>query len=395
LQPTRITADINQTIMAPVAPVFPTLASSAPDLPPINAVPSVSTAFEQKLDDARSGIVVPHFSSSPTNERKFRFGHPSPNLVPPYPFSPQMPKRSSAFVVILLVFLAIAPMSALILGFVNVSNQTRITNANATAVLIANGNDNATATSVANAEATAIAITRDSATATAAANNNAAETAAAHNSKAATETAAAKNSAAATATANNNATATAVANSNPYGGGGTFVFYDPLTRRNHWSNGSDTSFGGSCQFQSDGYHIKETGSQRFFHCLNDQSFSNFVFEVRMRIIQGDCGGLVWRYMDTHFYKLNVCSDGTYSFYRYASNVASSATKLTSGNIDVSSGVNTLAVVADGGSFTFYLNQKRIGGGHDSDYTSGYIGLISENYTRTTEVVYTDARLWLL
>ncbi len=212
-------------------------------------------------------------------------------------------------------------------------------------------------------------------------------------------------------TANANATATAVADSatatatiinanpDPYGNaGGTLALYDPLTQSGNWSSGSDTSFGDSCQFMSDGYHIAESHSSSNYYCDASSSFANFVFEVQMTINRGDCGGMTLR-ADTSTgkqYVFLVCSDGTYQFYLYTGFSGSASTTLKSGsNSGITSGQNTIAVIASGSNFTLYLNNTQLDSVTDSTYSRGTINLIASDSTNTTEVTYRNARLWTL
>jgi hypothetical protein len=60
--------------------------------------------------------------------------------------------------------------------------------------------------------------------------------------------------------------------------------------------------------------------------------------------------------------------------------------------------NKIAVVANGSMMTFYVNEQQINQAQDSSYTSGKIALIANPYPsggHATEVVYRNARLWIL
>lgn len=181
--------------------------------------------------------------------------------------------------------------------------------------------------------------------------------------------------------AKDTATATTMhTNPDPYGTGGTLVLLDPLTQEGNWFNSS-----GACQFMSDGYHITEQ-QKGTSECDANQNFDNVVFEVKMTIIQGDCGG-----MYVYGYNFVVCSDGTYQFF-----VSSYGTILKSGsNTGITSGQNTIAVVANGGNFSWYLNHTQLGSASDSTFTNGNIGLVAKYLGNITRVTYRDARVWTL
>lgn len=208
--------------------------------------------------------------------------------------------------------------------------------------------------------------------------------------------------ASATSTArSNNLTTTAIVNthSDPYGAGGTLALSDPLTGEGNWSNESSTSSGGSCRFVGDGYQISESNPNGFYSCNDTSSpFDNFVFEVKITINQGDCGGINLREdMSTgKQYVFFLCSDGTYQFARYSGYSASDEIVLISGaNSGITPGQNTIAVIAKGSNFAFYLNYSRLDRVSDSTYTQGYVGLIASPNSNATKVIYNDARIWKL
>ena len=204
-------------------------------------------------------------------------------------------------------------------------------------------------------------------------------------------------------TDNANATATATitnANPDPYDGGrGTLTLYDTLTQSGNWFNESDSSFGGSCKFESDGYHITESQNHAFFNCDNTTLAKNFVFEVKMTIIRGDCGGVELRENSSTGggYDFFVCSDGSYQLFRYSGSSGSDTTILGSwSNSGITSGQNTIAVVVNGSKFTLYLNNTPLGNSiTDRIYSQGEVGLLSVNNAHTTEVTYKNARVWML
>ena len=188
--------------------------------------------------------------------------------------------------------------------------------------------------------------------------------------------------------AKDTATATTMhTNPDPYGTGGTLVLLDSLTQEGNWSNSS-----GACQFMSDGYHITEQ-QKGINECDANQNFDNVVFEVKMTINRGDCGGMTLRYVYTFY----VCSDGTYQFL--VSTLASSAILKSGSNSGITAGQNIIAVVASESNFTLYLNHKQLDSVSDGTDGSGPIGLIAgstnNNSNTTTEVTYRDVRIWTL
>jgi len=200
--------------------------------------------------------------------------------------------------------------------------------------------------------------------------------------------------------------ATATANTDPYSNG-TLAFYDPLinnSQGNQWDEGADNSFGGGCQFADGGYDVSQTKSDRFFQCLAEadiDNFNNFTFEVQMSINQGDCGGMVFRENSTNgeLYFFRICQDGTYQLARYNDFTGKNTVILGSGSsVEIAQGlnqINIIAVVANGGSITLYVNHQEIDSVNDNMYSNGRVGLIAVNSSYSTKVEYNNAKIWTL
>lgn len=215
-----------------------------------------------------------------------------------------------------------------------------------------------------------------------------------------------------TFTAQDNATATAdvaattstiAANPDPYPPHGTLALYDPLNGAlngpGYWSYFRNPTYGERCQFTGNAYHISITRTNSFYYCYPSATFSNFAFEVKMDIIRGDCGGIVFR-LDSNsgkLYLFQVCQNGAYGLYVYYNDTGNNITTLVAGFTSALmtgyNRTNIIAAVADHSTFTLYINRRNIASTHDSTYTSGLIGLVADDYTTATEVAYTDARVW--
>jgi eukaryotic-like serine/threonine-protein kinase len=232
---------------------------------------------------------------------------------------------------------------------------------------------------------------------------NADATASADNATADAATAIVYANATATAVANTAATAQAVAD-NPYPsylpGNGTLAFVDPLQASNQWSEDSSNTDGGMCQFSNGAYVVSETQTNYYKYCGTTQTFDNFAFEVQLTITQGDCGGIDFRIDSPKLYYFHICQNGAYKIVRYVSNSGSdAAVLLESTSTAINTGLNqqnTIAVVANDSTLTFYVNKQQIDQEQDSNYSSGEIGLLADpQYNNATSVAYTNARLWTL
>ena len=200
--------------------------------------------------------------------------------------------------------------------------------------------------------------------------------------------------------------------SNPYTGKGQLALNNALTANTtaDWEVNSDSI--GGCFFQDSSYHItviKPGGYVKF--CVGTKTFfSDFTYEVQMQVIAGDCGGLVFRNTSALLYYFLVCQDGNYRFVRYDRDNKANRVIITSGvSVLIHHGLNhtnVLAVVANGDTFTLYINHIRLYQGTDEAYLDGQIGLLAHPCrivyldqrpdlcaNPPVEVVFNEARVW--
>lgn len=186
-------------------------------------------------------------------------------------------------------------------------------------------------------------------------------------------------------------------------GHGTLAFFDPLSqeRGSRWRSYSFADAGGTCQFSKGAYHISQPVKGYYAPCRANGIFSNFAFEVQVTIIQGDCGGVMFRDDgNSHFYIFSICEDGGSRLMKYVDNGGTDETTLwTDWSPLIHTGLgqqNTIAVIASGSTMTFYANKQQITQVQDSSYTSGILSLFAfPGLRHPTEVVYRNARLWTL
>lgn len=204
------------------------------------------------------------------------------------------------------------------------------------------------------------------------------------------------------------ATATAAAFQNLYNSStsGAPALNDPLSdnsRSNGWDTGPSTS-GGSCQFTSGAYHATIPNNSFFQTCYASSSnFTNFAFSVQMKIVQGDCGGMLFRAADVNnskFYYWRICLGGSYDLYLYTSSSGSTAQDLTTSTTSpFNAGLNQnnlLTVIAKGQTIYLFVNRQEVDSVNDGTYGQGEIGLSAESFSNTTtEVAYSNAEVWKL
>jgi len=184
---------------------------------------------------------------------------------------------------------------------------------------------------------------------------------------------------------------------------GTPALDDPLRDNSKgygWSEGANI-YGGNCTFTGGAYHVSPPNAGYLQSCAGP-NFSNFVFEVQMKITGGDAGGIIFRADTTYnnYYAFSVDQDGTYQLFdcppgnlcnNPLANGSSSAIKRGLNQ------TNLIAVIAQGSAIGLYVNHQFINSVDDSSYSSGQIGVFAYHYAYATptEVVYSNAKVWTL
>lgn len=209
----------------------------------------------------------------------------------------------------------------------------------------------------------------------------------------------------ATAQAYTQATATTIASHYPFSD--KLVLDDPMYDNSHgnrWAEGADST-GGNCQFTEGAYHVSQTQAGYFYYCLaQSRTFSNFTYEVKMSIIKGDFGGIIFRAdsADSEFYYLFIGQDGSY--FLLLNKGSKNIQALAAGHITqtISSGFHTgpneanlIGVVARGNMLDLYANGQHFASATDSTLASGEIGVIVDALKQPTEVAFSDASIWVL
>ncbi len=203
----------------------------------------------------------------------------------------------------------------------------------------------------------------------------------------------------ATIVAQSNSTATASAatmtaqNPDPYNTG-TLAFFDPLqdnSRGNLWPDD-----GSLCTFSGGAYNVSVTGQgNNLCESSAAPDLTNLTAEVQMKIVQGDCGGFDIRNDSVgNYYIFQVCQDGSYTF---ALSTQQSSPLASGKSSAVKTGLNQanlLAVVANGSSFSLYINHQHVKDVSDSTNTHGGVGLLADDiHSASTTVIFTNLKIW--
>jgi hypothetical protein len=168
-----------------------------------------------------------------------------------------------------------------------------------------------------------------------------------------------------------------------------------------WPEGS-SAVGSACQFAHGGYHVSVARTSSLYYCIaGATTFTNFAYEVRMTILKGDEGGIIFRAdgASSKFYYFRVGRDGSYALYSYVDATGSHARTLASGiTPTVHTGLNqanVLAVVAHDSSLALYINSQPVTSITDKTYAVGQIGVASAYANSATEVMFSNARVWAI
>jgi hypothetical protein len=191
----------------------------------------------------------------------------------------------------------------------------------------------------------------------------------------------------------------------PYIHQGKLVLNDPLYNNisgYNWSVLTPSSGGNVCQFEEGHYHDSDSkASKKITPCIaRANNFSDFVFEVQMTIIQGDCGGIAFRYNihTINLYYFAVCQYGGYGLYVYQNTTIKEIIDGNSASF-IYTGLkqtNLVAVVARGSTITLYINRNPIASISDSTSMVGQLGVVAASVVSSeTEVVYSNAKVWAL
>jgi hypothetical protein len=157
--------------------------------------------------------------------------------------------------------------------------------------------------------------------------------------------------------------------------------------------------GTGCYYSNGAYYVKSDQKNTFVYCSSPQTnFSNFVMRVQWKLVNGDGAGLIFRATPSngHLYEYQVESDGSYELNVYTGSSGSNATTLLSGppNNNFNAGqAHSMAIEANGSTLKIFIDDTYLGTILDNSYSSGQIGLIANDVSNTTLVMYTKVQVW--
>lgn len=194
------------------------------------------------------------------------------------------------------------------------------------------------------------------------------------------------------------------------------LFHDALASansNNDWAVSSDS--GGGCTFTGGAYHVTVAQPDALEKCSSHYAdLFDFIYEVQMTIIHGNCGGIFFRanYQVGGYYYYEVCKGNRY-FLSFIQLPPTNTAKLVPSRVHLLAsgtdpGLHTetsaailIAVVAVNETFDLYLNHQKVGTVTDDTNTYGGIGVAAHETNlsgvlhATTDVAFSNVRVWVV
>lgn len=175
---------------------------------------------------------------------------------------------------------------------------------------------------------------------------------------------------------------------------------DPLTAQdaNNWQNLSTLQ---GCTFTGGALHLHGTAGS----CIGESTnFSDFAYQVKMTIIQGNIGGIAFRFdaINRKFYYFAINPDGLYAVIYAGGGTSSTGNEkllASATSSAITTGLNqpnTLTVIARGSNINIYINRQFVTTLTDNSITIGAIGMLGGNSSgSTSDVAFSDVQVWTL
>jgi len=175
---------------------------------------------------------------------------------------------------------------------------------------------------------------------------------------------------------------------NPYTQSGTLVLNDPLVDNSQghaWSEGIN-ALHARCYFSNGAYYSSQPNAGYFHSCMGQATdLTNFVLEVQITLLSGDYEGIVFRVNPgntNQYYYFSIDQKGGYILRRSMDTNWNDAVVVSQGQSPATligpNQTNVLAIVANFGNITLYVNQQKIAGTSDNGLSHGLIGFFVGN-----------------
>jgi len=187
---------------------------------------------------------------------------------------------------------------------------------------------------------------------------------------------------------------------------GTLVWNDPLkdNRQGHRWDESDQGLGNGCRFQGGAYQVVNVPGDSTQCGESAKTFQYLALQVTVIFAESsspeDAAGIVFGTTTSNTsgtsYILRLAARGTYVLELCL--VVCSQT-LFQGTCQVChlgpSQANTLGLVVEQNTFTFYMNGQRLASAADGNYDPAFISFYGHAVTSTAIIGYQDLKIWQL
>ena len=180
---------------------------------------------------------------------------------------------------------------------------------------------------------------------------------------------------------------------------------------NYWHSEINTKTNASCQFDRGAYKVTAVPSYVHYCYASSAVFDDFIYQVQMKFLRGECGGIVFRADPENgtLYFFEICRNLTYDFIRWDSVPAKDWQYLLVGqpdngqpdnlksilkndNIQVNQSV-TLAVIAKGNIFQLWVNHQELDVGFDVSARELKVGAIGVAASGPALIAFSNAKVW--
>lgn len=154
-----------------------------------------------------------------------------------------------------------------------------------------------------------------------------------------------------------------------------------------------------CVFKNGAYHAYSDASSPAICIARSTIFSNFTYEVQMKLVSGDFGGIIFRYIElqrAYYYAFGISQAGRYIILPI--DPQSSSKEVDGQSSAIITGYNQsnlLAVVASGKSLRFYVNGHEITEITGGTINQGSIGVFALYIVNPTDAQFSNAKVWKL
>jgi hypothetical protein len=155
----------------------------------------------------------------------------------------------------------------------------------------------------------------------------------------------------------------------------------------------------NCAFTGGAYRLTAPKGN-YTNCIGigGPLFGDLAFEIKMTVLKGNCGGIVFRDdAEGHYYLFEVCPNGDYEVYLYFGQSGNDFETLQIGHSPtIKTGLNQsnlIAAVAIGQDIHLFINRQSISTLRDKSYSIGKIGFIADGSANATVVAYNNLKVW--